>query len=93
MSGKKTVGKEAVSYTHLDVYKRQVHTLASAGLVALYEYEGKPYLYIPTWTKHQNVRAKRSKYPEPPVDNSVEKSVDSICAVSYTHLDVYKRQV
>lgn len=56
-----------------------VHTLASAGLVALYEYEGKPYLYIPTWTKHQNVRAKRSKYPEPPVDNSVEKSADSIC--------------
>ena len=56
-----------------------VHTLASAGLVVLYEYEGKPYLYIPTWTKHQNVRAKRSKYPEPPVDNSVEKSADSIC--------------
>ena len=56
-----------------------IHTLASAGLVVLYEYEGKPYLYIPTWTKHQNVRAKRSKYPEPPVDNSVEKSADSIC--------------
>ena len=56
-----------------------VHTLASAGLVVLYEYEGKPYLYIPTWTKHQNVRAKRSKYPEPPVDNPVEKSADSIC--------------
>ena len=55
-----------------------VHTLASAGLVVLYEYEGKPYLYIPTWTKHQNVRAKRSKYPEPPVDNPVEKSADSI---------------
>lgn len=42
-----------------------INTLASAGLVALYEFEGKPYLYLPTWNEHQNVRAKRSKYPEP----------------------------
>lgn len=42
-----------------------INTLASAGLVTLYEFEGKPYLYLPTWNDHQNVRAKRSKYPEP----------------------------
>ena len=34
---------------------------------ALYVFEGKPYLYLPSWNCHQNVRAKRSKYPEPPV--------------------------
>lgn len=39
--------------------------LVNAGLVALYEFEGKPFLYLPTWNDHQNVRAKRSKYPAP----------------------------
>lgn len=42
-----------------------IDKLVIAGLVVLYEFEGKPYLYLPTWTAHQNVRAKRSKYPEP----------------------------
>lgn len=55
-----------------------INTLASAGLVALYEFEGKPYLYLPTWNEHQNVRAKRSKYPEPSVS-----SFDSKCMQMY----------
>lgn len=42
-----------------------INKLASAGLVALYVFEGKPYLYLPTWNEHQTIRAKRSKYPEP----------------------------
>lgn len=42
-----------------------INKLASVGLVILYEFEGKPYLYLPTWNCHQNVRAKRSKYPAP----------------------------
>lgn len=42
-----------------------ISKLASAGLVALYVFEGKPYLYLPGWNHHQNVRAKKSKYPEP----------------------------
>lgn len=45
--------------------KKGVQSLVNAGLVALYEYEGKPYLYLPTWNAHQNVRAKHSKYPAP----------------------------
>lgn len=42
-----------------------INKLASIGLVALYEFEGKPYLSLPTWNEHQNVRAKRSRYPSP----------------------------
>mgnify|MGYP000047793834 CR=1 FL=1 len=56
-----------------------IHTLASAGLVVLYENEGKPYLYIPTWAKHQNIRAKRSRYPEPPTEEHDVNTDDSIC--------------
>lgn len=42
-----------------------IEKLARTGLVTLYEFEGKPYLYLPGWNHHQNVRAKKSKYPEP----------------------------
>ena len=50
--------------THKQI-SEAINKLASIGLVALYEYEGKPFLYLPTWEEHQNVRAKKSKYPEP----------------------------
>lgn len=41
-----------------------INKLATVGLVILYECDGKPYLQLSTWDKHQQVRAKRSKYPE-----------------------------
>ena len=42
-----------------------MNKLVNAELVVLYVFEGKPYLHLPTWDKHQQVRAKRSKYPAP----------------------------
>ena len=53
-----------------------VKKLANAGMVVLYTFEGKPYLYLPTWNDHQTVRAKRSRFPEP-ADSL--KSSASIC--------------
>lgn len=43
--------------------------LADVGCVRLYRVDSKPYLYLPTWEVHQNVRAKKSKYPEPNDEN------------------------
>lgn len=42
-----------------------IDKLASKGLVAMYMYDDRPYLYIPSWDKHQTVRSKTSKYPDP----------------------------
>lgn len=42
-----------------------IKKLEIAGLVTLYVFEGRPYLYLPTWDHHQNVRAKKSKFPAP----------------------------
>lgn len=42
-----------------------IKKLESAGIVTLYVFEGRPYLYLPTWDHHQSVRAKRSKFPAP----------------------------
>ena len=50
--------------------------LHEAGLIILYEVDGKPYLQMKTWDKHQQVRAKRSKYPSP--DSSLQPSA-TIC--------------
>lgn len=37
--------------------------LSTVGLITLYEVEGKPFLQLCTWEQHQNIRAKKSKYP------------------------------
>jgi hypothetical protein len=42
-----------------------IRALVAADLVILYEVDGKPYLQMKTWDKHQQVRAKKSKYPSP----------------------------
>jgi len=47
-----------------DIVKRLIK-LIDVGLVVSYVSGGLPYLQIKTWEKHQQIRAKRSKYPEP----------------------------
>jgi hypothetical protein len=42
-----------------------IRALTSAELVILYEVDGKPFLQMKTWDKHQQIRAKKSKYPAP----------------------------
>lgn len=53
-----------------------INKLASAKLVTLYQHEGKPYLYLPTWNEHQTIRAKKSKFPEP---GNCVTSLDDTC--------------
>lgn len=47
--------------------KKAIDNLASAGMVILYEVDEESYLYFPNWSKHQQIRAKKSKYPEPSI--------------------------
>lgn len=49
--------------------EQSINKMVTCGLVTLYEFEGKPYLQLPSWEKHQNVRAKKSKYP--PYDSNL----------------------
>lgn len=44
---------------------RWLGTLRKAKLVLVYQNDEQPYLQVRTWEKHQQVRAKRSKYPAP----------------------------
>ena len=54
---KDTVTKKAVE----DAISR----LVSAGLLCRYTVNGMPYLFFPTWEKHQRIRNKHRKYPDP----------------------------
>ena len=39
--------------------------LATSGMILLYESDGEPFFCFPNWDKHQQIRAKKSKFPEP----------------------------
>ena len=53
-----------------------LRALTSAELVIIYEVDGKPFLQMKTWERHQQIRAKKSKYPSPESGNIVS---DSTC--------------
>lgn len=56
--------------------------LASVGLVRRYKVSGKPFLSFPKWELHQTVRNKRSKFPEPPKNESKSdelQAIENIC--------------
>ena len=40
-------------------------SLVNADLVTVYEVDGKPYVHLNSWEKHQQTRATKSKYPAP----------------------------
>ena len=69
----------------LEDVKAAMRSLVKANLIVLYENDGRPYLYLPTWNNHQSIRAKKSKYPAP--EDSVISS-ESICNQLYADVPV-----
>lgn len=49
---------------------KALQSLRSAAMIDLYEVDGRTYLQMRTWEKHQTVRAKRSRYPAPSCEGS-----------------------
>lgn len=75
--------KENLTYKQV---AEAINNLASAGLVMPYECDGKPFLHLPSWNAHQNVRAKRSKYPEPNGKYMNVQSDDGRCMQMYANV-------
>lgn len=73
---------------HDDEVSGWLKEAATAGLVNVYEVEGKPYLELTTWADHQQVRAKRSKYPAPDNNNQQVKTSDINCNQVITNVPV-----
>lgn len=51
---------------------KAIDTLVSVGLVTRYRVDGHDYLYITSWSKHQQTRAAKSKFPSPDEGELVE---------------------
>lgn len=61
---------------HIDLVEAWLQRLAEVDLIRFYHVGGRRYLYFTTWDKHQQRRAKYSKFPEPPSDVVAMKSSD-----------------
>ena len=64
--------------TNKDIEKA-LNKLSAVGLVRAYEVQGRPYLQLVTWEKHQQIRAKKSKYPANESIGNHLKSFDIKC--------------
>jgi hypothetical protein len=56
-----------------------LHGLAAKGCVSLYEVDGKPYFWFPSWAEHQRIRDCKPKYPEPPAVDERREASAAIC--------------
>lgn len=63
----------------LDDVTKALQALSSAELVILYEVDGKPLLQMKSWERHQQVRAKMSRYPAPSEGSKLLKEATSCC--------------
>lgn len=64
--------------TVLEIHVRAwLNELVEADLIRLYTHEGRPYLRFVTWERHQQIRAKKSKFPAPPTDASEQTGLIS----------------
>ena len=69
--------REKLTHAEIDKAMRALHDI---GCIQLYTVEGRPYFYFPKWGKHQSIRNKKSKYPEPPERSCEElKSIEINC--------------
>lgn len=56
----------------IDIKRIQLNldSLVRVNLISTYFVDGKPYLHITNWEKHQQIRAKRAKFPLPSQSDS-----------------------
>lgn len=70
MDGRPVLVKNELFPTRENVTRKSVEDaiakLVAVGLLYQYEVDGRPYLAFPTWEKHQRIRNKYRRFPEPP---------------------------
>ena len=72
-----------------DVRDKQIEdalgALSSVELVEVYSVDGKPFVRLTGWDKHQTIRAKKSKYPAPDSGCENMKSFASKCVQMFPY--------
>lgn len=85
-----------VSGANLRRIKDALIELETADTIRLYEADGKQFGYFPAWSKYQQTRAKKSKYPDPPASANKclqvptsETNCSTPAGDSHTHTDTH----
>lgn len=72
---------KARCYPLKSIESKRIQTLLDAlnsvGLVSIYKSDGKDYLHVTNWEKHQTIRAKKPKYPYPQSDEIICKQMQA----------------
>jgi hypothetical protein len=71
-----------------DLIERGLQHMSERCMVQLYIVDGRRYLLLAKWMKHQNPRAKESKYPEPPTVADEPIINTDTCIQTYTDANV-----
>ena len=78
-----------------DVRDKQIEdalaALSSVELVEVYVVDGKPFVRLTGWDRHQAIRAKKSKYPSPEDANNAHASA-SICNQMHANVSVIQSE-
>lgn len=69
--------------------EKWIKALVDAKLIFLYEYEGRQYLKLTKWERHQQVRATKSKYPTPDMEGIRMISFDINCNQLQANVPVF----
>lgn len=56
--------------------EKALQRLSAVGMVEMYEVQGRPYLQLIAWERHQQIRAKKSKFPTP--DNICNQLISDV---------------
>ena len=74
----------------LEQIDKWLHSLAAtAEMIVLYTHNNKPYLQFANWEEHQQIRAKKSKFPAPNDEGSVLIAFDINCNQPTANVPVF----
>lgn len=76
----------------VDQIEKALRTLCSVELVECYEVDGRPFVRLTGWDKHQTIRAKKSKYPAPDGKCSDAQSPEIICKQVHANVPVIQSE-
>lgn len=76
----------------VDQIEKALHTLSSQELVERYTVDGRPFVRLTGWDKHQTIRAKKSKYPAPDGKSESLQASENICKQMQANVPVIQSE-
>jgi hypothetical protein len=76
----------------VDQIEKALQSLSSQELVERYMVDGRPFVRLTGWDKHQTIRAKKSKYPAPDGKSGDTQESEIICKQMHANVPVIQSE-